>query len=233
MGGLERLAAADEDAGLGAAAGPDHDRGRRREPHRARAGDDDDADERGERERDAAAPGPNSEPDDERRRPRATRTSGTKTSAIRSARRWIGALLPWARRDELDDPGERRVAADPRGAHHERAGRVERRADDLGARPDLDRDRLAGQHAGVDRRRALDDDAVDRDLLAGPDPQQVADGDRLERDVLLAAVHRRGARSSAAGRRAAGSRRSCRPLARPPASGPSRTRPMMIVDESK
>ena len=26
-----------------------------------------------------------------------TRTNGTKTSAMRSARRWIGALLPWAR----------------------------------------------------------------------------------------------------------------------------------------
>ena len=46
---------------------------------------------------------------------------------------------------------------------------------------DLDRHRLAGQHRSVDRRRALDDDAVDRDLLAGADPQQVADDDRLER----------------------------------------------------
>ena len=52
----------------------------------------------------------------------------------------------------------------------------------------LDRDRLAGEHAGVDRGRALDDDAVDRHLLAGPDPEQVADHDRLERDVLVAAV---------------------------------------------
>ena len=43
---LERLAAADQDARLGAAAGPDHDRRRRREAHRARAGDDEDADER-------------------------------------------------------------------------------------------------------------------------------------------------------------------------------------------
>ena len=46
VGGLERLAAADEDAGLRAAPGPDHDRGRRGEAHRARAGDDEDRDER-------------------------------------------------------------------------------------------------------------------------------------------------------------------------------------------
>ena len=52
----------------------------------------------------------------------------------------------------------------------------------------LDRDRLAGEHAGVDRGGALDQDAVDRDLLARADPEQVADDDRLERDVLLATV---------------------------------------------
>ena len=47
--------------------------------------------------------------------------------------------------------------------------------------PLLDRQRLAGEHRLVDRRRALDHDAVDRDLLAGPDPQQVADADGVER----------------------------------------------------
>ena len=40
LGALERLAAPDQDAGLGAAAGADHDRRRRRQAHRARAGDD-------------------------------------------------------------------------------------------------------------------------------------------------------------------------------------------------
>ena len=36
--------------------------------------------------------------------------------------------------------------------------------------------------------RAVGDDAVDRDLLAGPDPDQVADDDLLDRDVDLGAV---------------------------------------------
>ena len=49
VGHLEGLAAADQDAGLGAATGPDHDRRRRGQAHRARARDDDDRDERDER----------------------------------------------------------------------------------------------------------------------------------------------------------------------------------------
>jgi len=77
--------------------------------------------------------------------------------------------------DELDDAGQGGIPADPRCAHHERAGRVERCADDLGAGRHLDRHRFAGQHARVDRRCALDHEAVDRDLLAGADAQQVAD----------------------------------------------------------
>ena len=94
--GLERLAAADEDPRLRAAPGPDHDRGRRREAHGARAGDDHDPDERRQRERDPRLrapqePGRRTSP---RRRPAPP---GTNTSAIRSARRWIGALEPWAR----------------------------------------------------------------------------------------------------------------------------------------
>ena len=116
--------------------------------------------------------GPNSEPDrrtsPRRGRGRAART----TSAIRSARRWIGRLAALGPPDELDDPGERRVAPDARGPHDERAGRVERRADDLVARrrprPGSAR-RSASTASTADA--ALDDDAVDRDLLAGPDPQ--------------------------------------------------------------
>ena len=43
-------------------------------------------------------------------------------------------------------------------------------------------------HRLVDRALALDHDAVDRHLLAGPDAEAVAHPDLLERDVLLAAV---------------------------------------------
>ncbi len=47
--------------------------------------------------------------------------------------------------------------------------------------------------------RALGDDAVDRDLLAGPDPHQVADDDVVERYVDLR--RRRGARGRSPGAR--------------------------------
>ena len=36
--------------------------------------------------------------------------------------------------------------------------------------------------------RAFDDDAVDRNLFAGPNAQAVADGDSVERNVFVAAV---------------------------------------------
>ena len=114
-----------------------------------------------------------------------TSTVGTKTSAMRSARRCDRRLRSLGALDELDDAGERRVAPDPRRPHDERAGRVERRPDDLVAGALADRDRLAGQHRLVDRRRPFDDEAVDRHLVAGPDAEQVADDDRVERDVLL------------------------------------------------
>ena len=109
-----------------------------------------------------------------------TSTIGTKISLIRSASRWIGRLRALRPLDELHDPGERRVAADVGGPHDERAGRVDRRADDLVAGRLRGRDRLAGEHRFVDRRGALDDDAVDRDLVARADAQEVA-GDHRRR----------------------------------------------------
>ena len=72
---------------------------------------------------------------------------------------------------------------------------------------------------------ALDDEAVDRHLVAGPDAEQVADDDRVERDVLLDARRARGAPRRAGARRAGGWRRSSGPSRAPRASaraGPAR-----------
>ena len=126
----------------------------------------------------------------QRTRRRRSTAASTRTSrdehlgdAVGQARdRRLGALRPL---DEVDDPGESRVAPDARRAHDEAAGPVERGADDLVARADLDRDRLAGQHRDVDARAALHDRPVDRDGLAGPDAQEVADRDDLERDLAV------------------------------------------------
>ena len=67
--------------------------------------------------------------------PRSTSTSGTKTSLTRSARRWIGALEPWARSTSSTIRARAVSRPDARRAHDERAGRVDRGADDLVARP--------------------------------------------------------------------------------------------------
>ena len=91
----------------------------------------------------------------------------------------------------LDQPGhlgELGVAADPGGADDEPAAGVHRRPGHRVAGADLDRDRLAGEHRGVDRRGAALDDAVGGDLLARPDHEAVADGQLVDRCRPLAAV---------------------------------------------
>ena len=147
-----------------------------------------------------------------------TMTAGTKISEMRSAMRWIGAFEPCARCDEVHDPGQGRVTTDPRGAHDERAGGVEGRADDLVADPLRRRDRLAGEHRLVDRGRALDDDAVDRDLVARPDAEEIAGDDDRERHVLLdAAAETPGGRRLEADEAPDGPRRAAlRPSLEPP-----------------
>ena len=81
----------------------------------------------------------------------------------------------------LDQPGQLGqlgVGADAGGPDDQSAAGVHGAADDRVARPDLDRDRLAGEHARVDRGRAVDDLAVGGDLLAGTDDEPVADRER-------------------------------------------------------
>ena len=94
--------------------------------------------------------------------------------------------------DHPADLGERRVGADACGAHDEPAAGVDGRAGDGSPGADLDRDRLAGQQRGVDGRRAVLDDAVGCDLLAGTDDEPVADDELLDRDAHLDAVAEHG-----------------------------------------
>ena len=106
------------------------------------------------------------------------------------------------------DLREQRVRADALGAHHERPRAVDGAADDRVARLLLDRDRLAGDHRLVDRARAFDDDAVDRDLLARPDAQPIAGLD------LGRAGRRRSAPSASTRRAVFGARPSSARIAR-------------------
>ena len=90
--------------------------------------------------------------------------------------------------DEAHDLRQRRVLADGAGPDTRLPVRLSGGADDDVAGGLLDRHALPGQHALVDAGRAVLDDAVDGDLLAGPDPDQVADDDVLDGDVDLGAV---------------------------------------------
>ena len=113
-------------------------------------------------------------------------TAGTNQPATRSARRWIGARERCASRHHLDDPRQHGVAADLVGAHHQPAALVDGAADHARACGLRHRHRFAGDHGFVDARTAFGDDAIDRNLLAGPHPQAIADRDRIDRDILVA-----------------------------------------------
>ena len=81
------------------------------------------------------------------------------------------------------DLREQRIGADPLGAHHEAAAGVDGGADDAVARTLEHRDRLAGEHRFVDRAFALDNHAVDRNVLARAHAQPIANLDLAQRDV--------------------------------------------------
>ena len=81
---------------------------------------------------------------------------------------------------------------------------------------------------------ALDDDAIDRHLLAGPHAQAVADRDQIERHLLVRAIGPDPrAPSSARGRAARGSRRAVCSRARSSSTWPSSTSTVMTAAASK
>ena len=170
-GGLERFAVADEDPELGGLPGADHDRGRGREPEGAGAGDDQDRDRRADREGHRAGPAarteecPEGEVQDGHGEDRRDEPGGRGVGE--PLHRHLRALRLL---DEPDDLGEGRVVADRGDLHEQGAGPVEGGADDRVAGRLRDRDGLTGQHRLVDGRAALEDDAVDGDLLAGAHP---------------------------------------------------------------
>jgi hypothetical protein len=77
-------------------------------------------------------------------------------------------------RDHLHDLRQQRIAADFFGAHHEPAGLIQRARDHLAAGLSCDGHGFAGDERFIERRTAFENDAVDRHLFAGTDPQFVA-----------------------------------------------------------
>ena len=140
-------------------------------PRAHRAGDDEHRDGRGHRGGGREA---EQQPDDERD------DGDREDDRHEDARDAVGEALHvrLARLRLFDEPRHLRelgVVADARRADDEPPAGVDGRADHGIARADLDGHRLAGDHRGVDRRRARDDDAVGRDLLARAHDELVAD----------------------------------------------------------
>ena len=168
---FERRSLAEQHPHFGALSGPDHDRRRRRQPHGARTRDQQHR-HRGHESETQRRIRPECQPhpeggggggDDDGHEDRGDLVGEPLD-------RRFGALRLL---DHPDDLGEHRMVADPRGLKGEGAGLVDGAADHLGARRFLHRHRFAGNHGFVDVARALGDDAVHGQALAGADQDQV------------------------------------------------------------
>ena len=91
-------------------------------------------------------------------------------------------------RDHLDDLRKQGVAPDLLGAHDEAAGLVERARDHLAAGLLGDRHGFAGHQGFIERRAALEDDAVHRHFFSRPDAQSVADLEAVDLNLVVGAV---------------------------------------------
>ena len=138
-------------------------------------------------------------------------TIGTNTLEMRSARCCTGAFADCAASTRRATWASAVSAPDPRRRHDQAARGVDGRAEHLGARRDLDRHGLAGEHRDVDRARAVDDASVGRDLLARPHDEPVADLEARDRDLVTVLEARASSRRARAAR---ASRATLRPRAR-------------------
>ncbi len=118
----------------------------------------------------------------------STSTTGTKTPETRSTSRWIGAFPDCASATSVAIWASAVSSPTLRRANDQTPVRVDRGAGDGVARADVVGHGLAGEHRVVDRRCALDDDTVRRDLLARPHDEQVARHHLGDRDRELDAV---------------------------------------------
>ena len=160
-----------------------------------------------------------------------TRTSGTNTSLTRSASRWIGALEPWAR--STSSTIRARAVSRPTCVARITNEPVVLIVAPMTPSP-ADLVTGIGSPVSMDSSTATRPRPrpVDRHLVAGPDPQQVARDDRASSTSSSAPSRTRRAvvAWSATRRRMAP---VVWPFARPSSHRPSRTRPMMIVALSK
>jgi hypothetical protein len=161
-----------------------------------------------------------------------TRTTGTKTPEMRSARRWTGALPLCASVTSLAIWA--RAVSDPTFV-----ARTTRRPPTLTVAPTTSspgpspRERTRRQQRLVDRRGALLDDAVRGDLLARPDHEAVAGAQVLDADAALGAVRAQDGDVLGAELESAASAEPARRLARASKNRPARMKVMTTAATSK
>ncbi len=170
-GVLEDFATLDDHTELGPSPRADHDPEGGGEAERTRAGDDQHGDCGGHGvARRVAETQPGAERDDgggDRERHEEARHSISESLYLSSAA--LGLV------DESDDLGERSIGADPGRFDDQSAVGGDRGADDIVSRACVDRNRLAGDHRGVDRAMTIDDDSIGGDLLSRGNEETHAD----------------------------------------------------------
>ncbi len=126
-------------------------------------------------------------------------TATATTARHEPARNSVSKPLNRARdslrlRDELNDPGQDRVAADRRRFDQQCAGGVDGAAMTFAALFLAHGNRLAVTMGFVDIGTSFNDDFHRRHFLAGPDAQPVACSHSFERNILFRAISRDPAR---------------------------------------
>ena len=174
---FQAFAVADIDAALSRLAGADHDRGRRRQTERARAGNQQNGDAGRERRGEAGAgQQPAGEGQTADGHDAGHEHGGDPVDGLLD--RQLGGL---GLIDHVDDAGQHRIGADGGDPHLQGAGAVDAAADHVVACCLDHGQALPGEHGLVNGGQALDDDAIGRDFLAGPDQDQVADDQIVDR----------------------------------------------------
>ena len=98
------------------------------------------------------------------------------------------SALGLRRLDQMNHAPQRRVTPDPHGTDVERPVAVDRAREHLVTEPFVHRQRFTGNRRLIDVASSRNDLAVERDLFARPDADDLADLDSLERDPRLEAA---------------------------------------------
>ena len=184
-GKFEDVAALDEQTAQCTAAGAGHDGGRRRKSHGARAGDDEHGHRVQQRVTDRAEkqPGRKGNDRDRENSHREVAAHRIGEAGDRSAR----TLRPL---HEFHDARQSRFAAHMRGTKTERAGAVQRAAEDGRRYRFRYRETLTGQHRLIDVTRAVEHRAIHRNTFAGLHDDHIADNDIGDGNDLFGAAGR-------------------------------------------